>query len=208
MFCETYCMPGNREEDRIIVDSEAVVLEEARREAEAQAARMEEERQRAEEEERRRLDELRGEQERLQRLAKAEAEERERKRQQEEEEARQKQEAERLERERHEQEYRKAALDEFFQRWGFDGVNLPKRGGGCSVLQVNVTYPLHKAAELKDHKIVRMLLQERADVNQTNSANMTPVQVAKKNNKGNSHSAVLRLLGADITPTSPKSGGA
>mmetsp|Transcript_51605 Transcript_51605/g.99742 ORF Transcript_51605/g.99742 Transcript_51605/m.99742 type:complete len:204 (+) Transcript_51605:84-695(+) len=203
MFCETYCMPGNREEDRIIVDSEAVVLEEARREAEAQAARMEEERQRAEEEERRRLDELRCEEERLQKLAKAEAEEAERKRQQEEEEARQKQEAERQER-----EHRKATLDEFFQRWGFDGVNLPKRGGGCSVLQVNVTYPLHKAAELKDHKIVRMLLQERADVNQTNSANMTPVQVAKKNNKGNSHSAVLRLLGADITPTSPKSGGA
>mmetsp|Transcript_51606 Transcript_51606/g.99744 ORF Transcript_51606/g.99744 Transcript_51606/m.99744 type:complete len:202 (+) Transcript_51606:96-701(+) len=199
----SYCMTSDREEDGIIVDSEAAALEEARRAAETQAAQMEEERQLAEEEERRRLDELRGEQERLQRLAKAEAEERERKRQQEEEEARQKQEAERQER-----EHRKATLDEFFQRWGFDGVNLPKKGGGCSVIKPTVTYPLHKAAELKDDKIVGMLLQERADVNQTNSANMTPVQVAKKNNKGNSHSAVLRLLGADITPTSPKSGGA
>eukprot|EP00419_Tripos_fusus_P037004 CAMPEP_0172777996 /NCGR_PEP_ID=MMETSP1074-20121228/201686_1 /TAXON_ID=2916 /ORGANISM="Ceratium fusus, Strain PA161109" /LENGTH=193 /DNA_ID=CAMNT_0013614925 /DNA_START=92 /DNA_END=673 /DNA_ORIENTATION=+ len=190
-------MTSDREEDGIIVDSEAAALEEARRAAETQAAQMEEERQLAEEEERRRLDELRGEQERLQRLAKAEAEERERKRQQEEEEARQKQEAERQER-----EHRKATLDEFFQRWGFDGVNLPKKGGGCSVIKPTVTYPLHKAAELKDDKIVGMLLQERADVNQTNSANMTPVQVAKKNDKGNSHSEVLRLFGANITPTS------
>jgi len=195
MFCQNKCIPGASMADKVCVDPEAIALEQARREAE-ESQRMEEEQQRAEEEARKRLEELR---------AFAEAEE-ERRRQQEaeearrkqEEEAQRKQEAERRERERLEHEQRlkrKAALDEFYQRYGFDGVNQPRKGGACQVLKTNVTYPLHRAAELGNEQLVEYLLQEGAQVNQMNSSKLTAAQVAKKKDKGGSHAEVLRLLG-------------
>jgi len=212
MFCQNKCIPGASMADKVRVDPEAIALEQARREAE-EAQRREEEQQRAEEEERKRLEELREEEEHQRALAEAEEERRrqqeaeeERRRQQEaeearrkqEEEAQRKQEAERRERERLEHEQRlkrKAALDEFYQRYGFDGVNQPRKGGACQVLKTNVTYPLHRAAELGNEQLVEYLLQEGAQVNQMNSSKLTAAQVAKKKDKGGSHAEVLRLLG-------------
>jgi len=195
MFCQNKCIPGASMADKVRVDPEAIALEQARREAE-ESQRMEEEQQRAEEEARRRLEELRA-------FAEAEEERRrqqeaeEARRKQEEEEAQRKQEADRRERERLEQELRlkrKAALDDFYQRHGFDGVNQPRKGA-CQVLKTNVTYPLHQAAELGNEQLVEYLLQEGAQVNQMNSSKLTAAQVAKKKDKGGSHVEVLRLLG-------------
>jgi len=198
MFCQNKCIPGASMADKVRVDPEAIALEQARREAE-ESQRMEEEQQRAEEEARNRLEELQ---------AFAEAEE-ERRRQQEaeearrkqEEEAQRKQEAERRERERLEHEQRlkrKAALDEFYQRYGFDGINQPRKGGACQVRKTNVTYPLHQAAELGNEQLVEYLLQEGAQMNQMNSSKLTAAQVAKKKDKGGSHVEVLRLLGQAV----------
>jgi len=200
MFCQNKCIPGASVADKVRVDPEAIALEQARRDAE-EAQRKEEEQQRADEEERKRLEELREEEERQrlveeERRCQQEAEEAQRK-QEEEEEAQRKQEAERRERERLEQEQRlkrKAALDEFYQRYGFDGVNQPRKGGACQVLKINVTYPLHQAAELGKEQIVEYLLQEGAQVNQMNSSKLTAAHVAKKKDKGGSHAEVLRLL--------------
>jgi len=204
MFCQSNCVPGSVMQDKVSVDPEVIALEQARRKAE-EAQRRAEEQQLAKEEERKRLEEL--QEEERQRLALAEAEE-ERRRQQEaeearrkqeeEEEAQRKQETEQRERERLEQEERlkrKAVLDEFYQRYGFDGVNHPRQGGACQVLKTNVTYPLHQAAELGNEQLVEYLLQEGAQVNQMNSSKLTAAQVAKKKDKGGSHVEVLRLLG-------------
>merc|ERR1719362_1585406 len=172
---------GSKAEDKIRVNLEAIALEEARREAE-EAQRNEEEQQRAEEEERERLALAKAEEERRRQKQEEEA-----RRKQEEEEAQRKQEAERLERERIEEEQRlqrKEALDQFYQRYGFAGVNEPRKGASCQVLKTSVTYPLHQAAELANEQIVEYLLQDGAMVNQTNSSKLTAAQVAKKKGQG------------------------
>jgi len=202
MFCQNKCIPGASMTDKVRVDPEAIALEQARREAE-ESQRMEEEQQRAEEEARNRLEELQAFAEaEEERRRQQEAEEARRKQEEEEEkEAQRKQEAERQERERLEQEQRlkrKAALDEFYQRYGFDGVNQPRKGGACQVLKTNVTYPLHQAAELGNEQLVEYLLQEGAQMNQMNSSKLTAAQVAKKKDKGGSHVEVLRLLGQAV----------
>jgi len=130
-----------------------------------------------------------------------EAEEAQRKQEEEKEEAQRKQETEQRECERLEQEQRlkrRAALDEFYQRYGFDGVNQPRKGGACQVLKTNITYPLHQATELGNEQLVEYLLQEGAQVHQMNSAKLTAAQVAKKKDKGGSHAEVLRLLGQAV----------
>jgi len=66
------------------------------------------------------------------------------------------------------------------------------------VIKVNITYPLHQAAELGNEQIVEYLLQEGAQVNQMNSSKLTAAQVAKKKDKGGSHADVLRLLGQGV----------
>jgi len=202
MFCQNKCIPGASMADKVRVDPEAIALEQARREAE-ESQRMEEEQQRAEEEARNRLEELQAFAEaEEERRRQQEAEEARRKQEEEEEkEAQRKQEAERREREQLEQEHRlkrKAALDEFYQRYGFDGVNQPRKGGACQVLKTNVTYPLHQAAELGNEQLVEYLLQEGAQMNQMNSSKLTAAQVAKKKDKGGSHVEVLRLLGQAV----------
>jgi len=210
MFCQNTCKMGGKSEDKIRVNLEAIALEEARREAE-EAQRNEEEQQRAEEEERERLALAKAEEERRRQQEEEEARrklEEEEARRKQEEEAQRKQEAERLERERIEEEQRlqrKEALDQFYQRYGFAGVNEPRKGASCQVLKTSVTYPLHQAAELANEQIVEYLLQDGAMVNQTNSSKLTAAQVAKKRDKAGSHTGVLRLLGPGVRP---EAGGA
>jgi len=205
MFCQNTCKMGGKSEDKIRVNLEAIALEEARREAE-EAQRKEEEQQRAEEEERERLALAKAEEERRRQQEEEEARrklEEEEARRKQEEEAQRKQEAERLERERIEEEQRlqrKEALDQFYQRYGFAGVNEPRKGASCQVLKTSVTYPLHQAAELANEQIVEYLLQDGAMVNQTNSSKLTAAQVAKKRDKAGSHTGVLRLLGPGVRP--------
>jgi len=209
MFCQNYCATGGNPEDKIRVDPEAIALEQAQHDAE-EAQRQEEEQQHVEEEHKR-LGAAKAEEE--QRLRQEEEEETQKRceqeealrKQEEEEAAQRKQEAERLEHERLEEEQRlqrKAVLDQFYQRYGFDGVNQPRKGGSCQVFKTSLTYPLHQAAELNDERIVEYLLQDGANVSQINSSKLTAAQVAKKKSKNGSHAGVLRLLALDVRPPS------
>jgi ankyrin repeat protein len=60
---------------------------------------------------------------------------------------------------------------------------------------LRTTYPLHRAAELGDEKMVESLLAEGADPAQKNSSGKTAVQVANGKNKKGSHSGAMRVLG-------------
>jgi len=67
------------------------------------------------------------------------------------------------------------------------------------------TFPLIVAAEMADARTVSMLLEERADPNQPNSAKHTAVQAAARRNKAGSHDEVLSLL---RSAANPSAGGA
>mmetsp|Transcript_85227 Transcript_85227/g.275970 ORF Transcript_85227/g.275970 Transcript_85227/m.275970 type:complete len:221 (+) Transcript_85227:73-735(+) len=98
----------------------------------------------------------------------------------------------------------KQSLKVFYKRHGFFGVNEARRSG-CGVWSVPTTYPIIVAAELNDERMVRMLLQERADPNQRNSSKQTALQAAAKKNWYGSHEKVLRLL---RNVANPSTGGA
>jgi len=178
--------------------------EEAQRRAdEAARARAEEERLLAEEEKARLLAEEEEEEERRRSLreqearALAESQEREAARLREERreaaerEAAEREAAERRRRAQEEAERRarSARVVEFLKAQGFAGVNAGKRK------MLRTTYPLHRAAELGDEKMVEALLAEGADASQKNSSGKTAAQVAGGKNKKGSHSGALRVLG-------------
>mmetsp|Transcript_32959 Transcript_32959/g.76658 ORF Transcript_32959/g.76658 Transcript_32959/m.76658 type:complete len:192 (+) Transcript_32959:76-651(+) len=110
-------------------------------------------------------------------------------------------EEERLQREQQEQarqrelEERQEALSQFYARFGFTGVNKPKKSG-WAVLGTATTFPLHCAAELGDERITTMLLKEGAVPSQKDSSGRTAVQVAQRKNRKGSHDGVLFVLGA------------
>jgi len=167
--------------------------EQRRRQEEAELARLEQQRQLAEQQQR--------EQEQKRECERAEEEQR--RRQEEAELARlqqqrQLEEKQRLAQER-EHEERKQALQRFFTRHGFTGMNDPRKSG-CAVWGATTTYPLHCAAELADVRTVEMLLKEGAKRLQKNSSGKTALQVAQKKNKAGSHDAVLRLLAGESSP--------
>jgi len=173
--------------------------EEAQRLAEREAEqRAEEERQR-QEEERVRLEEqqAREEAERLEERRAAE----ERARLEREEKAR-RDEAERQARLKEERE-RQEALDAFCQQHGFADVSAPRRSKG--VFSATTTYPLHRAAELNDARVVGLLLKAGVDAGQKNSAGKTAAQVAQKKDQRGSHQEVRRLLAGGARP---QAGGA
>jgi len=111
------------------------------------------------------------------------------------EEERQRQEQERLAQER------KAAVASFLKKAGFTGVNTVKKS------MMSSTYALHKAAEAGDDKLVAMLLEEGAVLEQKNSSGKTAAQVAEKKNKNGSHAKVLEILSSS-SAASAKCGGA
>jgi len=119
-------------------------------------------------------------------------------------EARRRAEAERLEAERREAELaeqrrreaeealrqeRRARVGDFLREHGFAAVNDPRKK------MFRTSYPLHRAAELGDDKIVEALIAEGADVALKNSSGKTPAQVATKKNKNGSHEGTLKVLG-------------
>jgi len=97
------------------------------------------------------------------------------------------QERQRQEFERQAQE-RKTAVTAFFKKFGFTGVNNPKKS------LMSSSYALHKAAEIADDKLVATLLLEGASLAQKNSSGKTAAQVAEKLNKKGSHAKVLEVL--------------
>eukprot|EP00930_Biecheleria_cincta_P023671 TRINITY_DN17060_c0_g1_i1.p1 TRINITY_DN17060_c0_g1~~TRINITY_DN17060_c0_g1_i1.p1 ORF type:complete len:227 (-),score=70.34 TRINITY_DN17060_c0_g1_i1:40-720(-) len=106
----------------------------------------------------------------------------------------------------HELQERKQAVLIFLSKHGFKDVN------GCKRSLMSSTYPLHKAVEAGDERLVRMLIQEGADVLQKNSSGRTPAELAAKKNKAGSHDKVVAAIFdlTDITApaASGKAGGA
>lgn len=166
-----------KEEERLRKEQEAQVREE-------EAARLkegleeEEARRKAEEAERLAKEEIAQRQQRA-------AEERSRR----EAEARATAMQERLSR-KEEAKQRKVEVAAFLKKGGFSDVNVPKRSF------FSKTYPIHRAAESGDDKLVAMLLQAGANAAQKNSAGRTAAQVAAKNNTKGSHNKVLSILAA------------
>eukprot|EP00930_Biecheleria_cincta_P023531 TRINITY_DN16990_c0_g1_i1.p1 TRINITY_DN16990_c0_g1~~TRINITY_DN16990_c0_g1_i1.p1 ORF type:complete len:227 (+),score=79.11 TRINITY_DN16990_c0_g1_i1:103-783(+) len=89
---------------------------------------------------------------------------------------------------------RKTAVTAFFKKFGFTGVNNPKKS------LMSSTYPLHKAAEIADDKLVATLLLEGANLAQKNSSGKTAAQVAENLNKKGSHANVLEALTSGRAP--------
>ena len=89
---------------------------------------------------------------------------------------------------RESEEERKVLVAKFLDRYGFKGINVPKR----SIL--SSTYALHKAAEIADQELVTMLLAEGADPRLVNSSGKTAADVAKKKDDCGSHAGVFNLL--------------
>lgn len=182
------------------------IAEEARlqreREQEEIAIRLEEERKVAEAEEEKRKAE--DEERRLQAIQEAEEKARLEREAAESEKAAAEQERIREEQERlhqarleKERQDREKAIATFLKQNGFTaGVNGAKKSFMSS------SYPLHKAAESGDVKIVTMLLREGADPSQKNSSGKTALEVAKKKDNKGSHSKVVTTLSTAQTKTS------
>lgn len=83
---------------------------------------------------------------------------------------------------------RKNEVMAWLKKQGFTGVNNPKKSLFSS------TYPLHKAAEAGNAKIVGGLLEQGANPAQKNSAGKTAQEVVMKKKKADSHKEVLALL--------------
>jgi len=175
---------AQEEAERLAREQEQEDQRLAEQEAEQRAV---EERQR-QEEERLRLEEQRAREE-AERLEERRAAE-ERARVERAEQAR-RDEAERQARLKEERE-RQEALDAFCLQHGFTDVSAPRKSKG--VFSATTTYPLHCAAELKDARIVGLLLKAGVDAGQKNSAGKTAAQVAQKKDKNGSHEEVRRLL--------------
>jgi len=97
---------------------------------------------------------------------------------------------------------REKAVAEFLKANGFCSVNKPKLFN----MGLSRTYPLHKAVEKGDDRLVAMLLLEGADPAQKNkpygSSGKTAMEVALKLNRAGSHSKVLaNLRGATSNAT-------
>eukprot|EP00441_Pelagodinium_beii_P032358 CAMPEP_0197641482 /NCGR_PEP_ID=MMETSP1338-20131121/15439_1 /TAXON_ID=43686 ORGANISM="Pelagodinium beii, Strain RCC1491" /NCGR_SAMPLE_ID=MMETSP1338 /ASSEMBLY_ACC=CAM_ASM_000754 /LENGTH=211 /DNA_ID=CAMNT_0043214477 /DNA_START=76 /DNA_END=711 /DNA_ORIENTATION=+ len=88
----------------------------------------------------------------------------------------------------------------FLKQHGFTGVSSAKHS------LMSTTYPLHKAAELGNAKLVAMLLKEGALPEQKNSSGKTAAEVAEKKNKDGSHLEVISIL--KVLPSRSSMGGA
>merc|ERR1712118_386457 len=84
---------------------------------------------------------------------------------------------------------RKACLESFLAKNGFQGINSKRRRSFRPS-----TYPLHLAAENGDTSVLVALLEAKADANQRDSSNRTAAEVAQKKNRKGSHDEVIALL--------------
>lgn len=102
--------------------------------------------------------------------------------------------AARQQREREEEEQtlrqeRRAQVDAFLKAERFAGV------GSARKRMLKTTYPLHRAAEMGNGKMVEYLLAEGADPTQVDSSGRTAAQVAERKNKRGSHGGALTAFG-------------
>jgi hypothetical protein len=85
---------------------------------------------------------------------------------------------------------RKSAIMRFLEDHAFQTAHL----GKTTTFRKKVTYPLHEAAKRNDVEMVKMLIDERANVNQKNSRNQTPLERAIAEDKNGSHKLLIEIL--------------
>lgn len=90
--------------------------------------------------------------------------------------------------ERAAREQARIEVEEFIRSRGFKGIEIP-RSKFC-----RMNYPLHVAARENDIVVVNALLKCEANRTVQNSAGKTPLEVAIRARKGNSHDAVIDAL--------------
>jgi hypothetical protein len=83
-------------------------------------------------------------------------------------------------------------LREFLLLQGFASVNAPRYKIACR--GIKKTYPLHAAAKGADEKMLRILLDAKADASQKDSSKRTALDVARQYNYKGSHQKNLALL--------------
>jgi hypothetical protein len=83
-------------------------------------------------------------------------------------------------------------LREFLLLQGFVSVNAPRYKITCR--GIKKTYPLHAAAKLADDKMLKVLLEAKADASQKNSSKRTALDVARRYNYKGSHQRNIALL--------------
>lgn len=83
---------------------------------------------------------------------------------------------------------RSSRIRRFLQDNGFTGINSSKQ----KMFRNN--YPLHAAVEQHDAEIMSLLLQAKADPKKVDSANRTPLDLAKKADRRGSHSDIIAML--------------
>ncbi|CAE7309234.1 MRL1 [Symbiodinium natans] len=92
------------------------------------------------------------------------------------------------------QEERRQLVHEFLAKQGFQEVNTPKSVCTASFFSKEAIYPIHRAAQLGHHRMVRELLRLGADPEVRTSRGRTAYDLAAQENKFNSHGMVLDLL--------------
>jgi len=167
---------------------------EERRRAEEEEQRREEERHRLEAMERARREHEEEERRRAEELERTRRKEEERLRRQREEEELSRQRREEAER-KAEEERKKEEVGQFLGKNGFAGVNEKKKKGSLPFAG-KFTYPLHVAVKAADPKTVKLLLWAGADKSLKDSAKLTPLELARKLDKGGCQTVVIDALSA------------
>merc|ERR1712187_835705 len=97
---------------------------------------------------------------------------------------------------------RKEAVQKFLADYKFKGINTGKKS------LTKTTYPLHEAAKRNQTEMVKMLIEEGANVEQTNSRKQTALQRATQEDKKGSHEEVIDILKNLSTHQKSRVGGA
>ncbi|CAJ1347490.1 unnamed protein product [Effrenium voratum] len=90
---------------------------------------------------------------------------------------------------------RSARLQGFLRAHGFEDARQPRPPGWVGGKTV---YPIHIAAKLGDCSLVRILLAERADPSQLDSAGRTAIEIAEEANGEGCNDMVLKVLQAHM----------
>merc|ERR1719277_2957911 len=85
-------------------------------------------------------------------------------------------------------EARFEAVQKFLADNKFKGINIGRKS------LTKTTYPIHEAAKRNDIEMVKMLVEEGANVEQMNSRKQTALQRATQEDKKGSHKEIIRLL--------------
>merc|ERR1712146_439967 len=99
-------------------------------------------------------------------------------------------------------EARKQAVQKFLADHKFKDINIGRRS------LTKTTYALHEAAKRNDLEMVKMLIEEGANVEQANSRKQTALQRATQEDKDNSHKDIIDVLKRLSQKRSSRAGGA